>query len=143
MFSNIREMKYSLSGTLPAPYSVWRWNQWFLTDVNLCFDRGAAAGAGATLDVATRDSKVICLVEEDSTSRSTKLIWGGTRYLALAFENLFYFKSLSDPIKPIKDFRVDGINCHRERRDATISSALRILCHLTSICVEEPHDHSD
>jgi hypothetical protein len=84
---------------------------------------GGATGAGAALDAATRGLKVVCVEKEDfgsgTSSRSTKLIWGGSRYLVQALVNLFSMKSFSHPIKSIKDFRADFkmvLNCHRERR---------------------------
>ncbi|KAK7205450.1 mitochondrial glycerol-3-phosphate dehydrogenase [Myxozyma melibiosi] len=55
---------------------------------------GGATGAGAALDAATRGLKV-ALVERDdfacgTSSRSTKLVHGGVRYLEKAFWNLDY-----------------------------------------------------
>lgn len=53
---------------------------------------GGITGAGVTLDAATRGLRV-CLLEADdfmaeTSSRSTKLIHGGIRYLELAFKQL-------------------------------------------------------
>ena len=56
---------------------------------------GGATGAGAALDAQTRGLKVACVEREDfssgTSSRSTKLIWGGSRYLVQALVSLFHF----------------------------------------------------
>ncbi len=53
---------------------------------------GGATGAGAALDAAMRGLNVCCIEKEDfasgTSSRSTKLIWGGSRYLVQAFASL-------------------------------------------------------
>lgn len=65
---------------------------------------GGATGSGAALDAAMRGLKVLCIEKEDfasgTSSRSTKLIWGGSRYLVQAFASLLnhdlrYYLSLS------------------------------------------------
>ena len=61
---------------------------------------GGATGSGVALDAATRGLKV-ALVEQDdfaagTSSRSTKLIHGGIRYLALAFQAKIPPRSLWD-----------------------------------------------
>jgi glycerol-3-phosphate dehydrogenase len=84
---------------------------------------GGATGAGAALDAATRGLRVACVEKEDfasgTSSRSTKLIWGGSRYLVQALVNLFSFKTFKHPIKSVSDFTADFkmvLNCHRERK---------------------------
>ncbi|MBN8683755.1 MAG: FAD-dependent oxidoreductase [Chitinophagales bacterium] len=59
---------------------------------DLCIIGGGASGAGAALDAALRGYSV-CLIEKedfaaDTSSRSTKLIHGGVRYLEQAFKKL-------------------------------------------------------
>ena len=59
---------------------------------DLCIIGGGASGAGCALDAALRGLKV-CLVEKtdfaaETSSRSTKLIHGGVRYLEQAFKKL-------------------------------------------------------
>jgi glycerol-3-phosphate dehydrogenase len=61
-------------------------------EFDLCIIGGGASGAGCALDAALRGLKV-ALVERDdfasaTSSRSTKLIHGGVRYLEQAFKNL-------------------------------------------------------
>lgn len=55
---------------------------------------GGATGAGATLDAATRGLKVACVERDDfsagTSSRSTKLVHGGVRYLQKAILELDY-----------------------------------------------------
>jgi glycerol-3-phosphate dehydrogenase len=58
---------------------------------------GGATGCGIALDAATRGLSV-CLVERDdfasgSSSRSTKLIHGGVRYLEAAFKDFDYHQA--------------------------------------------------
>ena len=62
------------------------------TSFDLCIIGGGASGAGAALDAALRGYSV-CLIEKedfaaDTSSRSTKLIHGGVRYLEQAFKKL-------------------------------------------------------
>ena len=86
---------------------------------------GGATGAGAALDAASRGLKVACVEREDfssgTSSRSTKLIWAGSRYLVNACVSLFNsdLRLLREPIKTIEKFlgEVRMVqNCHRERR---------------------------
>lgn len=65
-----------------------------------------------------------CIEREDfasgTSSRSTKLLWGGSRYLVQAFVSLFNFdlrliRSPSTTIQNfVKEFKM-VLNCHRER----------------------------
>lgn len=54
---------------------------------------GGSAGSGAALDAATRGLHVACLEREDfgsgTSSRSTQLLWGGSRYLVQAFVGMY------------------------------------------------------
>lgn len=69
---------------------------------------GGATGSGAALDAASRGLKTVLLEREDfgsgTSSRSTKLLWGGSRYLVSALMNLFSTKLLTSPITTIKNF---------------------------------------
>lgn len=85
---------------------------------------GGATGAGAALDAAQRGLKVACVEREDfgsgTSSRSTKLIWAGSRYLVMALINLFHtdLRLLRKPKETITTFMEDFrmvMNCHRER----------------------------
>ena len=62
---------------------------------------GGATGSGAALDAASRGLKTVLLEREDfasgTSSRSTKLLWGGSRYLVNALINLFSSKLLTSP----------------------------------------------
>ena len=69
-------------------------------DFDILVIGGGATGSGVALDAATRGLKV-ALVEQDdfasgTSSRSTKLIHGGIRYLALAFQAKIPPRSLWD-----------------------------------------------
>lgn len=85
---------------------------------------GGATGAGAALDAAQRGLKVACVEREDfasgTSSRSTKLLWGGSRYLVQAFVSLFNFdlRLLRSPVSTVQNFIAEFkmvMNCHRER----------------------------
>lgn len=84
-----------------------------------------ATGAGVALDGALRGMKIACIDKGDfsseTSSRSTKLIWGGSRYLVLAFVSLLNgdMRLLKHPVSTIKKFIADFkmvLNCHRERK---------------------------
>ena len=59
---------------------------------DLCIIGGGASGAGCALDAALRGLKVLLIEKDDfaagTSSKSTKLIHGGVRYLEQAFKNL-------------------------------------------------------
>lgn len=59
---------------------------------DLCIIGGGASGAGSALDAALRGLKVVLVEQDDfaaeTSSKSTKLIHGGVRYLEQAFKNL-------------------------------------------------------
>jgi glycerol-3-phosphate dehydrogenase len=77
------------------------------------------------LDAARRGLTVACIEKEDfssaTSSRSTKLLWGGSRYLVQAFVALFNtdLRLLFSPKETIvafyKEFKM-VMNCHRERK---------------------------
>lgn len=89
---------------------------------------GGATGAGVAFDAASRDGsmKVACIERGDfsseTSSRSTKLIWAGIRYMATAAASLLSKKLLTNPIDTMKDFAGEikmVLNCHKERRYMT------------------------
>lgn len=87
-----------------------------------------STGAGVALDAASRGFKTACIDMEDissgTSSRSTKLIWGGSRYLVQALMSLFSFNIIKDPVNTIRRFNADMkmvIDCHRERKFLLLS----------------------
>ena len=94
-------------------------------EIDLLIIGGGSTGSGAALDAATRGLRVVCVEREDfssgTSSRSTKLIWGGSRYLVQALVSLFNqdLRLVRSPVKTITKFLEDFkmvLNCHRERR---------------------------
>lgn len=90
---------------------------------------------GCALDAVQRGLKVACVEREDfasgTSSRSTKLLWGGSRYLVQAFVSLFNFdlRLLRSPVSTVKKFMEEFrmvLNCHRER-----TFLLNVQPHLT------------
>lgn len=84
---------------------------------------GGCTGSGVALDAASRGLNVACLERDDfasgTSSRSTKLIWGGSRYLVQALISLFSKNLITSPFKTVKRFIEDFkmvLNCHKERR---------------------------
>ncbi|GMH60117.1 hypothetical protein TrST_g8364 [Triparma strigata] len=84
---------------------------------------GGATGSGAALDAASRGLKVACIERGDfaseTSSRSTKLIWAGIRYLATSAAGLLSKNLFLKPAETIKDFWGEFmmvVGCHRERR---------------------------
>ena len=69
---------------------------------------GGCTGAGAALDAAMRGLKVACIERGDfsneTSSRSSKLIWGGFKYLQVAFAELLSTKSLAAPVSSVGKF---------------------------------------
>ena len=61
-------------------------------EFDLCIIGGGASGAGAALDAVLRGWKVALIEQTDfaaeTSSRSTKLVHGGVRYLEQAFKKL-------------------------------------------------------
>ena len=77
---------------------------------------------GAALDATQRGLNVACIEREDfssgTSSRSTKLLWGGSRYLVQAFVNLLSTKLITSPADTVRRFMEDFkmvMNCHKER----------------------------
>lgn len=69
---------------------------------------GGCTGAGAALDAQTRGLKTACIERGDfsneTSSRSSKLIWGGFKYLQVAFAELLNWKTVSAPIASCNKF---------------------------------------
>ena len=69
---------------------------------------GGATGSGTALDAATRGLSVGLIERGDfgseTSSRSTKLIWAGIRYIATATSQLLRFQNLTNPVGAVKDF---------------------------------------
>jgi len=101
---------------------------------------GGATGAGCALDAAHRGLKVACIERGDfaseTSSRSTKLIWAGIRYLATASASLLSTNLFKHPIQTLMEFKEEFhmvVNCHRERRYMTHKQ--RHLCNWMPIAV--------
>ena len=84
---------------------------------------GGATGSGAALDAATRGLNVALIDRGDfgseTSSRSTKLIWAGIKYIATAFASLLSVKSLTSPIDAVSNFKSEVkmlLGLHKERR---------------------------
>ena len=84
---------------------------------------GGATGSGAALDAASRGLKVACIERGDfaseTSSRSTKLIWAGIRYLATSAAGLLSKNLFTNPVETVKDFYGEFmmvVGCHQERR---------------------------
>lgn len=110
--------KLKMKGTPDAPYDV-------------LVIGGGATGAGIAFDAATRtDSSgkanvlsVACIERGDfaseTSSRSTKLIWAGIKYLASAAAALISWNLLTSPIKTVNNFYGEFkmvFQCHQERK---------------------------
>jgi len=65
-------------------------------------------GSGTSLDAVTRGLKTACIERGDfsneTSSRSSKLIWGGFKYLQVAFAELLSTKTLKEPISSFQKF---------------------------------------
>ena len=65
-------------------------------------------GAGAALDAASRGLKTACIERGDfsneTSSRSSKLIWGGFKYLQVAFAELLDRNTLYAPVSSFQKF---------------------------------------
>ncbi|GKY92138.1 hypothetical protein MPSEU_000185200 [Mayamaea pseudoterrestris] len=84
---------------------------------------GGATGAGIALDAATRNLRVACIERGDfaseTSSRSTKLIWAGLKYLGTATSALLSVNLITNPRQTIIDFTEElrmVKHCHQERR---------------------------
>jgi glycerol-3-phosphate dehydrogenase len=84
---------------------------------------GGATGAGTVLDAATRGLSAALIERGDfgceTSSRSTKLIWAGIRYVATAVSSLLRWRNVTRPIEAVRDFSSEFrmvLSAHRERR---------------------------
>lgn len=84
---------------------------------------GGATGSGAALDAATRGLSVAMIERGDfgneTSARSTKLIWAGIRYIATGFSALLRFRNLTRPLDALSDFWGEFtmvMGAHKERR---------------------------
>ena len=87
---------------------------------------GGATGCGIALDAASRGLSMACIEKSDfgsqTSSRSTKLIWAGLKYLATAFAALLSFDLITKPVATVQDFAHEFnmvLHCHTERRYMT------------------------
>lgn len=95
---------------------------------------GGATGAGIAFDAASRGLSVACIERGDfaseTSSRSTKLIWAGIKYMGTATAILLSSKLFTNPISTIQNFVGEMtlvFNSHKERRYMTEQQAH--LCH--------------
>ena len=84
---------------------------------------GGVTGAGAALDAQLRGLSTAIIERGDfsseTSSRSTKLIWAGIRYIATAAAQLLQLKNLANPVGAAKDFWGEFkmvLGAHKERR---------------------------
>jgi len=101
---------------------------------------GGATGAGAALDAASRGYSVACLERGDfaseTSSRSTKLIWAGIKYMGTAVAALLSRELLTAPVSTVNEFWGEMkmvYNCHRERR--FMVEKQNHLCHWIPIVI--------
>jgi glycerol-3-phosphate dehydrogenase len=101
---------------------------------------GGATGAGTALDAASRGLSVACVERGDfaseTSSRSTKLIWAGIRYMGTATAALLSPKLWQHPVDTVHQFVGEMKmvwHCHVERRYMT--SVNRHLCNWIPIAV--------
>uniref|UniRef100_A0A7S4VR92 glycerol-3-phosphate dehydrogenase n=1 Tax=Alexandrium monilatum TaxID=311494 RepID=A0A7S4VR92_9DINO len=83
---------------------------------------GGCTGAGVALEAQLRGLKVACVEQEDfasgTSSKSTKLLWAGSRYLVKGLVKLFSLSSLKDPVGSVNEFLGTWhmvMGCFRER----------------------------
>lgn len=84
---------------------------------------GGATGAGIALDAANRGLGVACIERGDfaseTSSRSTKLVWAGLKYMATASAAVLSPKLFTSPVATVKDFLGEMhmvLECHQERK---------------------------
>ena len=84
---------------------------------------GGATGAGTALDATTRGLSTALIERGDfgseTSSRSTKLIWAGIRYIATALSALLQWHNLGRPLEACKDCASEFQmvwSAHKERR---------------------------
>lgn len=83
---------------------------------------GGATGAGVALEAQLRGLNVACVEQEDfasgTSSKSTKLLWAGSRYLVKGLVKLFSPSSITSPATAWNDFMGTWhmvLGCFRER----------------------------
>ncbi len=101
---------------------------------------GGATGAGIALDAAARGLKVACVERGDfaseTSSRSTKLIWAGIKYMGSAISGLLSFRTLTHPLQSLQSFYDEIMmvyHCHVERR--YMMTKQPHLCHWVPLVV--------
>jgi len=84
---------------------------------------GGATGCGAALDASMRGLNVALIEKGDfgteTSSKSTKLIWAGIKYIATAISSLLRIHNLIRPVAAITDFQSElhmVLGAHKERR---------------------------
>jgi glycerol-3-phosphate dehydrogenase len=84
---------------------------------------GGATGSGVALDAQMRGLDTALIERGDfaneTSSRSTKLIWAGIRYIATAVAQLLSFKTLAHPIDQVDSFLSEFkmvMGAHKERK---------------------------
>jgi glycerol-3-phosphate dehydrogenase len=102
---------------------------------------GGATGAGVALDAATRGFKVACIERGDfaseTSSRSTKLLWAGIKYMGSAFAYILTPKNYQrEGFRAVAERFWSEMNmvyhCHVERHYMTTVN--RHLCDWIAIC---------
>jgi len=83
---------------------------------------GGCTGAGVAFEAQMRGLSVACVEQEDfgsgTSSKSTKLLWAGSRYLVKGLVKLFGLSTLSQPMKNWEEFMGTWhmvLECFRER----------------------------
>ncbi|GAX10277.1 glycerol-3-phosphate dehydrogenase [Fistulifera solaris] len=101
---------------------------------------GGATGAGIALDAATRGLRVACVERGDfaseTSSRSTKLIWAGIKYMGSAISGLLSWRTLTNPLQSWQNFHDEIMmvyHCHVERR--YMMTKQPHLCHWVPLVV--------
>jgi glycerol-3-phosphate dehydrogenase len=111
-----------------------------VTEYDVLIIGGGATGAGCALDAAARGLTVACVERGDfaseTSSRSTKLIWAGIRYMATATAALLTPALLTQPVATVQNFWGEMtmvLHCHNERR--YMIEKQQHLCHWIPIAV--------
>ena len=101
---------------------------------------GGATGAGCALDAATRGLRVACIERGDfsseTSSRSTKLVWAGIKYMATASVALLSYNLFYQPLTTLRAFATEMkmvLHCHQERR--YMMDKQRHLCNWIPIAI--------
>jgi len=101
---------------------------------------GGATGAGIALDAASRNMSVACIERGDfgseTSSRSTKLIWAGIKYMGTAVASLLSSDLITKPSHTLSNFASEMRmvrQCHVERHYMVTKQ--QHLCHWIPIAV--------